>query len=234
MTSISKTLSVGFMMIALGAVETSAQTCAGAASFSAGAAQVGGAASFAKNTNAIGGYFGLGMPTGPFAIGAVSRLTIDTDGGGNETAPMLALSGGYGINVGSQPNSSTLQICPRVGFTYLGGPDIDLGPGEGTAEIRSTSYGAGFSIGGVATETATLSLVPAASLMYIAEKATVKAPGFDDEDISDSYGVFSGGVGLVFNRTVTIGGSVDIPLGLEDASNSFTLSFSINFGRRSP
>jgi len=109
----------------------------------------------------------------------------------------------------------------------MSGPNVDFGAGE--LQVRSRSILAGVSIGAEIPSSPTFSLVPAAGLAYVAERATLEIPGSPKETLRETYGIVDAGIGVVFNQRLTVRISASIPVGIDEASSSLGLAFGVNF-----
>ncbi|HEX2610452.1 MAG TPA: hypothetical protein VHK68_05525, partial [Gemmatimonadales bacterium] len=133
---------------------------------------------------------------------------------------------GYEMKVGSKANG--MSVCP-VASLQLG-----MGPDDKANDINSSSTDAhfGLALGKQMGATPQLRIIPTAGLGLQYSKAKVEdtAPGGTTLEASDTYGLATLGLGLVFNQQISVRPSVDIPLGLDNSDATFGITVGYNFG----
>jgi len=204
--------------------KSQAQTCLGAASFSAGNMRLGAGVDVGDKSKAFSGDFAIGSTMGPFATAGLSTVQYD-DVSGNGIG--FNVNAGYAVKANA---TGTAQLCPIVGFSYQNAPDIESEFGSITSSYHAFVLGG--ALGGVASSSPGLDFVPFVSAGYVLSQASASVAGFSQSQ-NDNYGVIGLGAGLVFNRAVTIRPSVGIPVGLEGAKPRYGLSIGFSFGTTS-
>ncbi len=216
-----RSLLIAVGVVSFAATALPAQTCVGAAAYSAGPIGVGGAYSTRADVKSYGLTLGVGAKTGPFAQANLARAEYpDFD----RTGTIVGVSAGYAIDL---IPTHKLQFCPLVRLSHQSGPDIDFG--TSTIDISFRDVGVGGSFGGVVPVTTTLELVPFAGASFFSERFSATYPGNNQSDSANS-GLADVGAGFVINKTLTIQPSVSIPFGFEGARGAFHLAFALNFG----
>ncbi|HEX7929493.1 MAG TPA: outer membrane beta-barrel protein [Sphingomicrobium sp.] len=199
----------------------SAQTCLGAARYSAGPMRVGGGFSTTDGAKSYGLNFGVGAKVGPFASANLSRAEYsDAD----VSSRAVGIGAGYAIDVNP---THTVQFCPQASLTHQSGPDIDVGTSTMSTSANAFAFGGAF--GGSVPVTPTLDLVPFGAASYVISRATVTFGGTSESDSQD-YADIELGAGFVLNKTLTLQPSIAIPVGLDGAKSSFQLAVAFNFG----
>jgi hypothetical protein len=220
-----RSFAVALGVLALSATRMAAQTCAGAAPFSAGPIRLGAGLATSEGMKSYGVSMAVGAKAGPFASGSLSRSEYsDIDGSGTS----VGIGAGYAIDLNPV---KTVQLCPHAGFVYQSGPDIDLG----TSTITTSAHAVGFggSIGNTVPLGPTVDFVPFAGASYLHSSATATFDGTSDTESQD-YGEIDVGAGIVLNKTLTLQPSVAIPVGIDGAKSTFQLVFAFNFGSAKP
>ena len=206
------------MTASVGSLE--AQVCSGMAPFENGRMQVGGLAQFADGGQGFAGMFALGKPDyffGSFGIGSISYDDLD----GSSTTVTGEV--GYQVGLGA---TQTLQLCPIASATLGFGPNDILGS-DIDASFRDLSFG--LALGGTLHGTPQFRVIPSGSVALV--HATQKYDdGVDSESESDTFGIFSLGVGLVFNRVVTLRPGMGIPFGLDESDPVWGVALAVSFG----
>jgi hypothetical protein len=208
-------------VLALSTTKMAAQTCSGAAAFSAGPARLGAGLATSEGVKSYGVSMAVGANAGPFATGTLSRAEYsDINGAGT----VFGLGAGYAINLNP---TKTVQFCPIATFNYQSGPDIDIG----TTTISTSAHAIGFggSVGGTLPVGPTVDFVPFAGAAYFVSQASASGGGVTDSESQD-YTELDVGAGFVINKTLTLQPSVAIPVGIDGAKSTFLLAFGFNFG----
>jgi hypothetical protein len=216
-----------------------AQVCAGFPSLRDTRFRV--AASAASYTYATA--LGVSLTAGKKVFGTLGA-GVTRDGELHATTYDLSLEGGTDIAIGAERR---LFLCPVAALSVSLGPyDFLLRP----EDYRSVSATLGLGLAAVAVRTHRLTVLPAASLRAVRLRAT-RTYTSPEETIgwteSDTYVLFSLGVGLVFNEVLTIRPGVTVPFdlvppgapypiavpfGREEREVSLGISVGINLGRR--
>jgi hypothetical protein len=219
-----RTRSVLFALavVALSATRLSAQTCVGAAAFSAGPVRLGAGLGTSDGVKSYGVGMAAGAKSGGYVSGGLSRIEYsDLDGSGRS----VALGAGWAINMN---RSRTVQFCPEVGYQHVSGPDLEYAEYKITTSARAVSYGGAF--GGTVAVSPSLDLVPFTGAYYVTTRATATLVT-DSRSESQDYGEFDVGAGFVINKTLTLQPSVGIPFGVSEAKSTFEIGFAFNFGK---
>jgi hypothetical protein len=216
-----------------------AQVCAGFPSLRDTRFRV--AASAASYTYATA--LGVSLTAGKKVFGTLGA-GVTRDGELHATTYDFGLEGGTDIAIGAERR---LFLCPVAALSVSLGPyDFLLRP----EDHRSVSGAVGLGLAGVAVRTHRLTVLPAGGLRAVRLRAT-RTYTSPEETIgwteSDTYVLFSLGVGLVVNEALTIRPGVTlpfrlagrgneyaaaVPFGREEREVSLGISVGINFGRR--
>jgi hypothetical protein len=196
-----------------------AQICTGAPTFRDGPFQVGLIAAFTEGAQGVGGTFAAGGES-LFAGAGVSVTGFD-DLGSNATA-VDAFAGAEFV----ADSQNRVFLCPVVQVGFHSGPDV------GDIDVSGFDLRGGGSVGVIAAESNDIDLqvVPFFGLAAAYQRVTVD---FGDDEIttSDSGGIATLGLGLIFNRNVGITPQVSIPFAVGDSDVVFAIRLTFNFGR---
>jgi hypothetical protein len=217
-----RTLLVSMALAAAVSAPAAAQTCLGLASFSSGKMQVSGNGQFTEGANRFGAGFNYGMPAGIFAGAQLSSTSY-------EVADASSL--GIGANVGYQltlGKTADIHVCPVASLELGMGPDDDAS----NTDVSQRNATIGFSLGKALAGSPRMQIIPAAGLSLAYGKVSTDVDGVAAPDQSNTYGLARLGVGFVFNRTIAVRPSVDIPLGLDNSDPSFGLTVAYSFGSK--
>jgi hypothetical protein len=188
--------------------------------------QVSGNGQFTDGANRFGAGFNYGLPASVFAGAQLSTTSID---GADASSLGIGANVGYQLTMGRTAN---IHVCPVAAFELGMGPDSDSTLGS-PAVNRSTRHAdLGFSLGTTMAASPRMQIVPAAGLglRYSTQK---EDDGTTASDLSDTYGMARLGVGIIFNQTIAVRPSVDIPLGLDNSDPTFGLTVAYSFGSKS-
>jgi len=219
-----RTLVVSMALFAVVNAPAAAQTCLGLPSHANGQMQVGGAASFSDVYNSFGASFGYGQPGSVFGKATLGRTSYD---GLDGSATDIGAQVGYQMTVG---RSAQASVCPVASLSLGMGPnDVDAG---GT-DVSGRQGSIGFAVGKVMGGSPRMQIVPNAGLGLAYRKDKLDDGTNPAQENSETYGLASVGVGLIFNSNIAVRPSVSIPLG-SDLSNdpTFGLSVAYNFGTK--
>jgi len=205
---------------AIAATSARAQVCAGSPSYASGPMQLNMGGDFTSGSQQFGGGLGVGAQeeSGPFA-----NLSLGIINSSDLNAKATSFGGGVGYEI---PNAagSNVFVCPVMSLGYTSGPDI------GDVDVSVLQFAAGGQAGFVAFESGNMSFVPTLGLGLA--RARVKSSFLDQEaTVSDSYGLFNIGLGVVVNRTMSMTPSITFPFGLDGADPSFRIGVAVQFGR---
>lgn len=203
-----------------GALPASAQLCLGQGSFREAPLQVQGGIGFTEGAQAFGGGFGGGGRVF-FGTGSLAYTNYDDLDAGSVSVGGTA---GGEFRGGSQ---SRVYICPIGAVSFESGPDLF----DGAVDTHSLTVGYGGSLGIVASETDTFAVIPTVGAGVRHVRATLSS-GTLDETGTDTFGLVTLGVGLLFNRTIALTPTIGIPVGLDEGDPQFSIVLSVNFGRR--
>lgn len=167
--------------------------------------------------------FGFGTAK---AFGGVSASVVKTDGVSG-TSKGATVDGGLSFPMGEKKAG---MLCPVASVDYQKSPDIDDGDG-GTYNASAMGAAAGVAIGGVVNSSSSVSFIPFASVRAAYTRLKVSAGSFSDTS-NETYGILSGGVGIVFSPTVLLRPFVQVPFGLDGADASYGVGVSFGFGKR--
>jgi hypothetical protein len=204
----------------LTASQVEAQVCAGSPSFASGPIQVGIGSQFTGNAQQFGAQVGFGAaqetgPIGSLSVGLTNVSDLD--------ATATSFGGQLGFELAGDEDSRVF-LCPSLGVSYLTGPDI------GEVNTSAFEWGVGGQVGLLAADAGIIGVVPTVGLRIARVRATAEFLGVE-ETMSDTYGAAHVGVGLVFNKSMSLTPAVSIPFGLEGGDAAFMISFAANFGR---
>jgi hypothetical protein len=219
-----RTLVVSMALFAVVNAPAAAQTCLGLPSHANGQMQVTGNATFTDLYNSFGGSFGYGQPSGVFGNAQIGTTSYD---GLDGSQIDLGAQAGYQLTVGRVAQA---QVCPVASFGVGMGPnDID---GFGT-DASSTRGSLGIAVGKVMGANPKMKIVPNAGLGLAYNKQKLD-DGTSSVEASETYGLASIGVGLIFNSNIAVRPSVSIPLGSDFSDDpTFGLTVAYNFGSKS-
>jgi hypothetical protein len=221
MTMRLRSLLIALGVVSFAATKMAAQTCAGAAAYSAGPVRIGAGLATTDGAKSYGLTLGVGSKAGAFGSATLSRGEY-SDVDASSTA--VGVGAGYAFDLNP---THTAQFCPQLSLIHQSGPDIDLG---GSAlSVTSHAVALGGSLGELVPLTPTLDLVPFGGASYVMSRATATFAG-DSQSDSQDYSEIDVGAGFVFNKTFTLQPSLAIPVGLDGAKMSFQLAFAFNFG----
>ncbi|MGQ0767314.1 MAG: hypothetical protein ACT4OZ_16825 [Gemmatimonadota bacterium] len=199
------------------------QTCAGLPSFANTSANVFGALTIFEGAKQLGAGAAFGRDAGPFVSVSGSRTSLDDDAGSALGADVAA---GLQMPLGSERKA---WLCPAAGAGYSNGPSDEF---EGVEfKVTGQALSAGLLVGVLASGSETLEVIPTGGFSLVYSRVSLSVAGESESD-SDTFGVLSGGVGLVFNKTFGVKPFVNIPLGLEDSDPSFGVIVSVGIPRR--
>jgi hypothetical protein len=220
-----RTLVVSMALIAVVNAPAAAQACLGLSSHANGQLLVAGNASFTDLSNSFGASVGYGQPAGVFANAQIGTTSYD---GLDGSQIDLGVQGGYQLTLG---RASQIQACPVASLSLGMGPNDIGGTGVDASGMNGTL---GFALGKVMSTSPKMKVIPNGSLGLAYRKQKLDDgtnPALED---SETYGLATVGVGLVFNSNIAVRPSVSIPLG-SDFSNdpSFGLTVAYQFGNKS-
>ena len=219
-----RTLVVSMALFAVVNSPAAAQACLGLPSHSSGQMQVAGNAAFTSLYNSFGASFGYGQPGGVFGKASLGRTSYD---GFNGSATDVGAQVGYQLTVG---RAAQAQVCPTASLSLGMGPkNIDAG---GT-DVSGRQGTLGFAIGKVMSSNPRMQIVPNAGLGLAYRKDKLDNGVNPALETSETYGLASVGVGLIFNSSIAVRPSVSIPLGANFSNDpTFGVAVAYNFGTK--
>lgn len=220
-----RTLVVSMALFAVVNAPAVAQTCQGLASFSNGRMQASGHGQFTEGFNRFGAGFNYGLPASVFGGAQLSTTSFD---GADASSLGIGANVGYQLNLGQ---ASNIHLCPVASLELGLGPDSDAIAGGPAVDRSTRQANLGFSVGTTMAASPRMQIVPAAGLGLAYSKQS-ENDGTTTSELSDTYGMARLGVGLVFNQTIAVRPSVDIPLGLDNSDPTFGLTVAYSFGSR--
>ena len=204
-----------------------AQICAGGPSFGLFPMQLGMGLSLSDTGQTYGGSFGAGgramFASVNFGGANIDEVTFDevTIEEIDDTALVLGLTVGSDNRLDAQ---GRIWLCPLGSLGYRLGPEI------GQLDTNQLSLAGGGRIGVVAMDNGAVQAIATFGVSFVHQRFTIEIPEDEDESDSETFGVITMGIGLVFNEQAALVPSFDIPLGREDDTIVFRVSFVINFG----
>jgi len=116
-----------------------------------------------------------------------------------------------GVLIGTRRRTEDLlEFCPIVSARYTQGSDFETTTG-GTAQARLTSLSAGVGFGAQLSEDRYLSIVPYGIVQLTRVTGTFVGVGdTEDQDVGDTAGVFTFGLGFRFDEWIQVGPTVSV------------------------
>ncbi len=224
MSRLFRTAVVGLAVAGLASV-ANAQVCVGTPSFSTGSARVGGNVLIGDHSKAYGAQLALGTYHDFFAVGNYSHA-ID-----NDTSDYSSNAGGGALGyVWTLDSDNSVQLCPMIGVTAQAGSLVGM-TSVGNNPQNTLDWNFGGSLGWMASESSSMSVIPAigASLVARSYKAKIVTQGAPNPTTSESFGLVTATIGFVFNKRCTISPMVQIPLSETNGKTSYGVAVSYNF-----
>lgn len=219
MTRPSRILAIALTLLATPIV-VNAQTCLGLAPFSAGRVQLAATGDFGNDSKAFAANLSFGSSAGAFggvSVGTVSYEEFD----GNTTT--LGGQLGWQVPIGTE---NRVHLCPVGGAGYGVGPDNIEGSGT---DLSSWTAFFGLQFGFATGSNPQFRIVPTAGAALAYSKIELDGGLLGGFEESDTFGIFTLGLGFVVNTRVSILPSVDVPVGLEEADPVFGIAVGVNF-----
>lgn len=210
-------LTCALAMILVSTIPAEAQLCAGAPSFRDYPLQVGVSAAFRDDAKGVGGSFGAGGEA-LFATGGVSVLNFD-----GADSSQTSVSGTIGTDLQADDDGRVF-LCPIGQVAFGAGPDF------GPVDVSTITLSGGVSVGVIAYQTDMLTAIPTFGLFAVHNRVTAEAGG-SDNTVSDASGLATVGVGLLFNRNVSVIPEVLVPFSAGNGDALFSIKLLYNFGR---
>lgn len=199
------------------------QACLGLASLETRPMNLTVGAVFTDGVNGGDARFGFGTAK---AFGGVSAQIAKTDGVSG-TSKGAGVDGGLSYRIGTTKRA---MLCPVASAQYIKSPDIDDGEG-GTLEASGTGATAGLAIGGLVNTSSSVGFIPFTSLEAAYTRLSISSGGVSLSE-SDTYGILSAGVGIVFSPAVLLRPFIQVPLGLDGSDPRYGVGLSFAFGKR--
>ncbi len=116
-----------------------------------------------------------------------------------------------GFLVGTRRKTEDLlEFCPIVSARFTRGSDFETTDG-GTAQARLTSLSVGIGFGAQLSEDRYVSVVPYGIVQLTQVRGTFVGVGeTEDEDVGDTAGVFTFGLGFRFDEWIQVGPTVSV------------------------
>ncbi len=199
------------------------QACLGLASLDSRPMNVSVGAVFTSGAKGGNARFGVGTPK---AFGGVSARIAKSDGISGTTKG-AGVDGGLSFLIGAKKGA---MICPVASAEYLKAPGFDDGEGD-LYDVSGTGADAGLAIGGLIKSSSSIGFIPFAAARAAYVRVSVSGNGSSAAS-SDTYGILSGGLSVLFNPSLLVRPFVQIPVGLEGADPSYGVGVSFAFGKR--
>jgi hypothetical protein len=223
----SRWVSASIFVLCMSAAPAFAQICGGGPSFGLYPMQLGMGLSLSDTAQTYGGSFGAGgramFASVNFGGANIDEVTFDevTIEEIDDTALVLGFTVGSDNRLDSQ---GRIWLCPLGSLGYRIGPEI------GQLDTNQLSLAGGGRLGVVAMDNGAVQAIPTFGISFVHQQFTFEIPNDEDESDSETFGVITLGIGLVFNEQTALIPTFDVPLGREDDSFVFRVNFVINFG----
>ncbi|HVH68099.1 MAG TPA: hypothetical protein VM716_09545 [Gemmatimonadales bacterium] len=199
-------------------VRADGQACAGLASFINAPYQVSGVAEYTKHAHDFGGALTLGGPATFFGV-ALGTTHYDASKGSSFD---VSGGGGYELALGQRG----MQLCPVVAAGHRSGPDNYAGSALNYSE---TDVGAALRLGGVASESEHVRLIPTVGLGLEFAQQTFSDFSGTSTSRTHGFGVLQFGLGFLPGKTMTLLSEATVPIGLANSSATFGITVAANF-----
>jgi hypothetical protein len=203
-------------VLLLATTPAEAQLCTGSPSYASQPYQAAITASFTEGAHAVGGEFGAGSD----AFFATVGVTVVNFRSQDVLATRISLSAGADLATSQTGN---VFVCPLASVGFGVGPDI------GPVDVSTITFGAGGSLGVIASQTDMLMIIPTFGLGAIYNRVTADL-GDNDVTNTDTSGRARVGVGFVFNQNMGITPAIEIPFSAGASDPIFTIRLSFAFG----
>jgi hypothetical protein len=210
-------LPCALVMMLVSTIEAEAQLCAGAPSFRDYPLQVGVSGAFRDGAHGVGGSFGAGGEA-LFVSGGVSVLNFD-----GADSSQTSVSGTIGADLQADDDGRVF-LCPVGQVAFSAGPDF------GPVDVSTITLSGGVNLGVIASQSDALTVIPTFGLFAVHSRVTAEAGG-SENTATDASGLASVGVGLLFNRNVSVIPEVLVPFSAGNGDAVFSIKLAYNFGR---
>lgn len=218
---LARVLSLGLIML-IGAVEASAQTCLGLPSFSEGPYQASAGVSFTDGAQGFEG--GLALGTNNIFGGASIEFTNFSDLDSSATSFGANLGASFTLN-----ERERIEACPVGAVIITTGPDVS--PVVGTeVDVSGVGLRGGGRLGVVALESGNLEIVPTFGLDIAYDRVTAELGAVETTE-RETYVIARVGVGFTLNKRIGFLPVLGIPLGLDGADPEFSFIVAYAFGQ---
>jgi hypothetical protein len=136
---------------------------------------------------------------------------------------------GFGVDIDWPRDILSFQVCPFAAFEAVQGPEVNLGPGIPRLYVHSNVYRGGLAVGGAVIGRRWFSVVPTGSLSWVREVAHMKQDRVDSQ-VSETYGLLDGGIGVVFKGVVTVQAMASLPVWIDGLVPTYGLMLGLNVG----
>lgn len=208
----------GVALVSAVSLNAGAQVCVGTPSYAVGKMRAGLGIGRTDRASEIGAELATGHASGGFVRGAVAAYNYEGSDAGSSS---FGIGAGYAVDMNPK---KTMQFCPLVGYTYSRGPDA------GNFTLRSHALSVGGSIGGSAAINPKADALPFFTAQLVHDRDNVRLPAGSTVVSENSYGLWTAGVGLVFNKTFTIQPAISRQFNFDNPVTLYSLGFTINFG----
>ena len=224
-----RTTVVTVAVLLAGLAQTAAsQTCLGGLSFRNNPTQLDASVGLGNDALTFSGGATFGAANGPFASVGAGYTIIDAADLFDDDPTGFSVGGTIGF-AASAAGEGKWEFCPLAGLGWTSVSGDVLGENV-TLELISFQFGAAF--GFVLPSSGSTSVIPFAGLSYARVDGTIEGGGESFDLDADTYTPGTFGVGIAFNRNVSIRGAVEVPFGLEGADPTFHFGISFGLGGR--
>jgi hypothetical protein len=203
------------------------QTCLGGLSFRNSPTQLDAGVSLGNDVMAFSGGATFGAPNGPFASVGAGYTIIDAGGLFDDDPTGFSLAGTAGF--AASDGAGKWEFCPLAGLSWMSVSGDFLGE---SLTLKLTGFRFGAAFGFALPSSGTASVTPFAGLSYVRLDGTIEGGGESADLDADSYTPGTFGVGIAFNRNISVRGAVEVPFGAEEADPSFHFGITFGLGRR--
>jgi hypothetical protein len=204
------------------------QTCLGGLSFRNNPTQLDAGVSLGNDALAFSGGATFGAVNGPFASVGVAYTIIDAGGAFDDDPTGFSVGGTAGF--AASGGEGKWEFCPLAGLSWTSVSGDFLGESL-TLKLIGFQFGASF--GFALPSSGATSIIPFAGLSYVRLDGTLEGGGESFDLDADTYTPGTLGVGISFNRNVSIRGAVEVPFGADGADPTFHFGISFGLGGRS-
>ncbi len=199
--------------------QASAQVCLGRPSFKVAPTNVSLSVDFTNGARSINGSLGFGNDRAFGAAGASYVSYSDFN------ASAVAFSGAAGASIPAS-KASGVRICPIAQLTYVNGPNEESV--LGTLRIKSFGLLGGIAVGSPVAVSPGFAVIPNARAGVLYRHSSASFTG-DFGSSSETGGLLSAGVSLLFGTNFTFEPSISIPVGFKTNDPIFSFGVTVAF-----